>query len=34
VDQPFGLPAVRLGAEAVADRTSGLDVLDPTAARR
>ncbi len=27
VDQPFGLPTVRLGAEAVADRTSGFDVL-------
>jgi len=29
VDQPFGLPAIRLGAEAVADRTAGFDILAP-----
>jgi beta-lysine 5,6-aminomutase alpha subunit len=29
VDQPFGLPSVRIGAEAVADRTGGFDALAP-----
>ena len=29
VDQPFGLPAMRLGAEAIADRTVGFDILAP-----
>ena len=29
VDQPFGLPSVRLGAEAVADRTNDFDILAP-----
>ncbi len=31
VDEPFGLQAGRLGAEAVADRTGGFDVLVPDA---
>jgi beta-lysine 5,6-aminomutase alpha subunit len=34
VDQPFGLQNVRLGAEAVADRTGGLDVLAPGSSSR
>ena len=29
VDQPFGLPSIRLGAEAVADRSAAFDVLAP-----
>ncbi len=29
VESPLGLPSARLGAEAVADRTSGFDVLAP-----
>jgi hypothetical protein len=35
VDQPIGLPSVRLGAEAVADRTSDFDILasEPTVPR-
>jgi hypothetical protein len=33
VDEPFGMPAVRIGAEAVADRTSSFDVLAPGEAR-
>jgi hypothetical protein len=32
VDEPLGLASARLGAEAVADRTSGFDVLAPEAA--
>ena len=31
VDQPFGLPDRRIGADAVTERTSGFDVLDPSA---
>jgi hypothetical protein len=31
VDQPLGLPDRRLGADAVAERSSGFDPLDPTA---
>ncbi|MHB8959573.1 MAG: lysine 5,6-aminomutase subunit alpha TIM-barrel domain-containing protein [Candidatus Limnocylindrales bacterium] len=33
VDEPFGMPTVRIGAEAVADRTSDFDVLAPGTAR-
>jgi hypothetical protein len=33
VDQPFGLPAARLGGDAIADRSGGFDPLAAGAAR-